>query len=365
MKNNPSRTSRRSFVKLIGTSIFGASFSLTKPNKLFAEQSIDKTPTLIKPKKLSKGSRIGIISPASSITKEELDEIDSFLNSLGFIGVPSKYVLDKLGYLAGTDNNRVEDIHEMFSRKDIDAILCARGGYGTPRILPFIDYKLIRRNPKIILGYSDITSLLIAIYQKARLVTFHGPVGISTFNEFTLKYFNEILVEGKDMIELKSEQEITTEADSNNSINEILKITPGKVEGELVGGNLSLLLTLLGTEYDLNLKGKILFIEEVGEEPYRIDRMLTQLLNSGKLNDCAGIAMGVFSNCEVKKVNPSFKESLNLREVLIDRLSPLNIPTIYGLSFGHIKNKFTLPIGIRAMLDVENAKLILLERAVS
>jgi muramoyltetrapeptide carboxypeptidase len=359
------KTDRRSFIKQISLTAAGASLIPISINHAIANQSIDKTLPLIKPKKLKPKSSIGIIAPASFITQKELDDILALLNSLGFKGIPANNVLQKFGYLGGTDNDRVSDIHEMFSRNDIDAILCARGGYGTPRILPHLDYKLIRKNPKIIIGYSDITSLLIAIYLKSRIVTFHGPVGISTFNEFSLKYFNEILIEGKEMVELPSPNEIPTNKDDYISIPEIFPIRHGKAEGELIGGNLSLLMTHLGTEFDFNLKDKILFLEEVGEEPYRIDRMFTQLINSGRLKECAGIALGIFSNCEQKKVNPSFTDSFNLREVLIDRLSYLDIPVIYGLSFGHIKDKFTLPIGIRAMLNTDTAKLVILESAVS
>ncbi len=358
------KSSRRRFLKQVSITAAGSSLIPISLNNAIAVDGIDRTLPLLKPKRLKPKSRIGIIAPASFISREELDDITELLSSFGYEGIPAENVLNKFGYLGGTDNDRVSDIHAMFSRNDIDAILCARGGYGTPRILPYLDYTLIRKNPKIIIGYSDITSLLIAIYLKSRIVTFHGPVGISTFNEFSLKYFNEILVEGKELIKMPSPNKLPPNKDDFNSIPEVLKIIPGKIEGELIGGNLSLLVTHFGTEFDLDLKNKVLFIEEVGEEPYRIDRMLTQLINSGKLKECAGIAMGVFSNCEQKKVNPSFNISFNLREVLIDRLSYLNIPIVYGLSFGHIKDKFTLPIGVRALLDVDNATLTLLEASV-
>ncbi|MBM4176311.1 MAG: LD-carboxypeptidase [Ignavibacteria bacterium] len=359
------KSSRRRFLKQVSVTAAGSSFIPISLKNAVAGDGIDITLPLLKPRRLQPKSKIGIIAPASFITQKELDEIIELLSSLGYEGVPAKNVLNKFGYLGGTDNDRVSDIHEMFSRNDINVILCARGGYGTPRILPYLDYKLIRKNPKIIIGYSDITSLLIAIFLKSRIVTFHGPVGISTFNDFSLKYFNEILVEGKEIVEMSSPNELPPHRNDFSSVKEVLKIIPGKVEGELIGGNLSLLITHLGTEFDFDLKDKILFIEEVGEEPYRIDRMLTQLINSGKLKECAGIALGVFSNCEQRRDNPSFETTFNLREVLIDRLSYLDIPAIYGLSFGHVKDKFTIPIGIRAMLNVDEAKLTLLEAAVS
>ncbi|MGB9665079.1 MAG: S66 peptidase family protein, partial [Ignavibacteria bacterium] len=257
-------------------------------------------------------------------------------------------------------------LHEMFARNDIAGIFCARGGYGTPRILRMIDYDLIRKNPKVFIGYSDITALLVAIYVKTGLITFHGAVGISTFNDFTKNYLKRILFEANDYLEMKSESELSDEngISTSSTGNGILKISSGKAEGKLIGGNLSLLVTLPGTNFDFDPDNKIIFLEEVGEEPYRIDRMLTHLINANKLNKCKAIVMGIFSNCEVKKESPAFQESFTLKEVLFDRLSNLRIPVIYGLSFGHIKNKFTLPIGVRAMIDVDKEKFALLEAAV-
>lgn len=357
---------RRKFFALTGSSLISLRLSSLAQPFLFSsnnKKSKGNPLKIIKPKRLKEKSRIGVIAPASFITEEDFEKIKENLESLNLIAVPSKNLFKKYGYLAGTDLERVEDIHEMFSRKDIDGILCARGGYGTPRILRLINYKLIRKNPKVLIGYSDITALLNAIFIKTGLVTFHGAVGISTFNDFTKKYFVDVLIEGKNKIELISKPEDKEE--ENSSIQGILKINSGKAEGRLIGGNLSLLVSLMGTEFDFNLDNKILFLEEVGEEPYRIDRMLTQLINSRKLENCRAIVMGKFSNCEVKKENPSFKDSLNLREVLIDRLGSLKIPVIYGLSFGHIKNKFILPIGIKAMVDVEKEEFELRETSVT
>ncbi len=322
----------------------------------------DTQKKIIKPKRIKEKSKIGIIAPASFITEEDFETIKKNLESFSLIAIPSKNLFKKFGYLAGNDLERIEDIHEMFSRNDIDGILCARGGYGTPRLLRLIDYELIRKNPKVIIGYSDITALLVAIYSKTGLITFHGAVGISNFNDFTKKYFVDVLMLGKDYVEMISEPELR--GDNYSSIEGILKISSGAAEGQLIGGNLSLLVNLIGTEFDFNLNDKILFIEEVGEEPYRVDRMLTQLINSRKLDKCKAVVMGTFSNCEVKKINPSFSESLTLREVLIDRFGSLGIPVIYGLSFGHIKNKFTLPIGVSAMIDVNRVRFALIESSV-
>jgi muramoyltetrapeptide carboxypeptidase len=222
-----------------------------------------------------------------------------------------------------------------------------------------LNYDLIKSNPKVIIGYSDITALLNSIYSETGLVTFHGPVGISTFNEFSVTYFNEVLVHPENNLVL-----ISVKGDDQKDTNGLTTIVSGEAVGELVGGNLLVLNSLIGTKYDFNGEGKIIFLEEIGEEPYRIDRMLTQLIQSGKFDKAAGIAMGVFKNCEPKEKGPSFSTSFSLMEVLFDRLSNLNIPVIYGLSFGHIKNKFTLPVGIKAELDTMNQTITLLENSV-
>ena len=359
---------RRKFLKASTASIISAGLITFNQPFLFSQTMLkSKEKRIIKPKRLRDGDRIGIIAPASFITEEDFEKIKTNLESINLIAVPSKNLFKKSGYLAGNDRERIEDLHEMFSRKDIAGIICARGGYGTPRILRMINYDLIRKNPKVIIGYSDITALLIAIFVKTGLVTFHGAVGISTFNDFTKNCIRQVLFEPKNYLELISEPEISSESEisSSSTGNNILKISPGKAEGKLIGGNLSLLVNLLGTEFDFNPDNKIIFLEEIGEEPYRIDRMLTQLINAKKFEKCKAVVMGVFSNCEVKKENPAFKDSFNLREVLFDRLGSLGIPVVYGLSFGHIKNKFTLPIGTRALIDVDNEKFALIEPAVS
>ncbi len=355
---------RSEFLKISTLSfVFPPLNGILSSNLLHADQF--QVRSIIKPKRLKPKSRVGIISPASFVTEEEYELIEKNLNDLDLIAIHSKNLFKKLGYLAGNDFDRVADLHEMFSREDIDGIMCTRGGYGTPRILRLINYDLIKRNPKVLIGYSDITSLLIAIFTKTGLVTFHGPVGISTFNDFTKKYFYEILFKGTDYLEFEFQsEESSNSATGNSSIEGILKISGGRTEGILIGGNLSLIISSIGTEFDFDPADKILFIEEVGEEPYRIDRMFTQLINSRKLEKSKAIILGKFSNCEVRKENPGFKESFNLREVLIDRLSNLGIPVIYGLPFGHIKDKYTLPIGTRAMIDVDNEKFALIESAV-
>lgn len=317
--------------------------------------NIDRKIEKVKPPILKPGNIIGLIAPGSYISQKQLEESIENFENLGYKVKYSERILDKHGYLAGYDSIRVQDIHQMFADDEVDAIAAVRGGYGCARILPMLDYNLIKSNPKILIGYSDITSLLYGIYSQTGLVCFHGPVGTSTFNEYSVNHFNNILSSKA------SEYKMTNLPEDAEQIKVIVN---GVGSGELVGGNLSIVVSMIGTEYDIDTDGKIIFLEDIGEEPYRIDRMLTQMKQSGKFKNCAGIALGVFRKCEIDPDDPEFDNSLTLQQVFIDRLGDLDVPVIYGLSFGHITNKFTLPFGIKAKLDTYNKSLTLLENSV-
>ena len=342
---------RKNFIKTLSAA---SVISFLPSEKILPYRSI-KNEYKIKPKRLVEGETIALVAPGSYISENELSNSAESLQSLGFTVVYNESVLYKNGYFSGNDKQRAEELMEMFSRKDVNGIICARGGYGCTRILPLLDYEIIKENPKVLIGYSDVTALLYGIYSKTGLICFHGPVGISTFNEFTIKYFEDVLAFPHNRLELVSEPEENGE--------EPVTITVGKTEGELIGGNLSVIVSLIGTEYDIDTEDKIIFLEETREEPYRIDKMLTQMIMAGKFDKAAGIALGVFDNCEQKKDNPSFESSFTLMEVLKERLSGLGIPVVYGLSFGHIKNKFTLPFGVKAELNSNEKILTLLEPA--
>ncbi|MFA6596996.1 MAG: LD-carboxypeptidase [Ignavibacteriaceae bacterium] len=314
---------------------------------------------IIKPKKLNVGDTIGLVSPGGFITEEQLEESKTNMTSLGFSVIAAKNILNRFGYFAGTDRQRAEDLHEMFGNKKIDGIVCVRGGYGCARVLDFLDFNLIKRNPKALIGYSDITALLYGIYSQTGLIGFHGPVATSTFNEFSVTNFKNVLMNPRKKTPLYIAEEDPAKSEYKPFI-----IRSGKAEGKLVGGNLSIVASLIGTKYDVDSKGKIIFLEEVGEEPYRVDRMLTQMIQAGKFKHAAGVALGVFSKCEPKPDESGIANSFSLSEVLQERLFQLKIPVLYGLSFGHIVNKFTLPFGINAELDVDNQKLTLLEEGV-
>lgn len=312
---------------------------------------------IIKPKRLKTGDTVAVIAPASGLSRESFDNALKNLESLGLKTKVGKSARGNRGFLAATDKERLDDLHWAFSDKEISAVWCVRGGYGAGRLLPDIDYNLIRKNPKILIGYSDITAFHLAISNNTGLVTFHGPVAASELSDYTKKHVTNVLMNPS--APYKIELSEYNKANASNLF-KTETIVGGKCRGKLIGGNLSLLSALAGTPFALaNLKGKILFIEDVGEQPYRIDRMLTQLRQSADLRSLAGIALGIFEDC-----NPRTKDTQTLLDVVKDRLGDLGIPVIYGLSFGHIRDQFTLPVGIEAELDTTNATMTLLETSV-
>lgn len=312
---------------------------------------------IIKPKRLRTGDTVGIIAPSSGLSKEAFDKALQNLIDLGLQVKVGKSARRENGFLAGTDKERLDDLHWAFADPEVKAVWCVRGGYGATRLLPNVNFDLIRRNPKIFIGFSDITALHTAIFQNCGLVTFHGPSASSEYSDYSKMHVVNTLM--KPSAPYKIELSAYNQTQTSN-LYRTETIVAGKARGTLVGGNLSLLAALCGTLYALkNPKGKLLFLEDVNEQPYRIDRMLTQLRQSIDLKQFAGIALGVFENC-----NPRTPNTQSLMEVLKDRLSDLGIPVIYGLSFGHIRDQFTLPVGLKAELDTEKATLTLLENAV-
>jgi muramoyltetrapeptide carboxypeptidase len=304
--------------------------------------------SLIKPSRLKAGDTVGLINPASYIQRQDLEQIQKNLTALGLKVKVGKHVLDQYGYLAGTDINRAADVNAMFADDSIQAIFTARGGWGCNRILPLLNYDQMRSHPKILMGFSDITSLLLAVYTQSGVVSFHGPVGTSTWNPFTVDYLQRILFQGE-AIALQNPVTVPVQT-----------ITSGKARGQLVGGNLSVLTAMLGSAYLPSWKQTILFIEEIDEEVYRIDRLLTQLKLAGILNQISGFIFGQCTHCEPKGTD----NSLTLAQVLKDHIQPLGIPAWYGSMIGHIQDKFTLPIGISVAIDATAGTIQLLESAV-
>lgn len=347
---------RRHFNKLIAGASILSGFSFTGFNSTASNYSLSKK--IIKPQRLQPGATIGLVTPAGPITEEQLEKTISNIEGLGFKTVfNEKRLLSKIGYLAGRDIVRADEVNTMFNNKQIDGIWAVRGGYGATRILDMLNYKVIRQNPKVFIGYSDITAIHHAIFKKTGLISFHGPVGASDFTDYTKKHVMQVVTETTPTLKIDPCRD--NEILENNTYHSYI-INEGTAEGQLIGGNLTLVASLIGTPYDVSYKNKLVFLEDVGETPYRIDRMITQMISAGKFDNIKGIILGVFLNCETKERN----NSLTLKEMLEDRLQRLNIPIIYGMSFGHISNQFTLPLGIKARLNTEDKSITLLESAV-
>lgn len=310
---------------------------------------------MLKGKRLQKGDTIGIIGPSGAVRREgAVDRAAEYAKGLGFNVKLGESANAHYGYLSGTDALRARDLNAMFADPQVDAIVCTRGGYGTMRMLDLLDYELIRANPKIFVGFSDITALHIAFLEKCGLVTFHGPMA-TTWNDefpdgFTQDAFYAAVMNAKPLGALHNAPGYGVRSTVN----------PGCAEGLLVGGNLSLIAGTIGTPYEIDTKGRILFIEEVGERTYCVDRMLTQLRLAGKFDDCAGIVFGDFKDCPVEY--PEF--GLTLEEVIRDVAAPCAKPIFTGLQSGHCTPKLTLPFGVRACMDADACTLSILESAV-
>lgn len=310
---------------------------------------------MIQPKRLQFGDTLGIIGPSGAVrTAGAVERAAQYAQSLGFKVKIGESANAKYGYLSGTDALRAQDVNAMFADPQVDAIICTRGGYGTMRMLDLLDYDLIRRNPKIFVGFSDITAMHIAFQKHCNLITFHGPMATMWNEELTQDFMRDSLFSAimnpAPMGELRNAPGYAPRRCVN----------PGIAEGELVGGNLSLIAGTIGTPYEIDTKDRILFIEEVGERTYCVDRMLTQLRLAGKFRDCAGIVFGDFNNCPVEY--PDF--GLTLEEVIRDCAASCGKPIFTGLQAGHVTPKLTLPLGARVRMDADRCTLTVLEGAV-
>jgi muramoyltetrapeptide carboxypeptidase len=352
---DPKMINRKVFLKQLGliSALSFAQIPFIKANSVVGHAL---KPNKIIPKRLEKGDTIGLIAPSGVLSEERFKKMLENIEALGYKPYSRHSILSEFGYLAGRDRERADELVHMFENKDVDAILCARGGYGATRMLDLIDYERIKANPKIFIGYSDITAIINAIFQKTGLVCFHGPVGISTFNDFTLESFENVVCKSQKKHKYPYQREKDTDDDPEF---DFYTISGGKAEGELVGGNLSVLASMIGTKFHPNFEGKIVYLEEIDEKTYKVDRMLTQLIQATNISKAAGIALGVFKNC-----NKNDKPTFTLKELLIQILGPLAIPTVYGFPFGHVENKMCLPNGINAKLDADKKTLKLIERAV-
>jgi muramoyltetrapeptide carboxypeptidase len=310
---------------------------------------------LLKPKKLSKGDLIGIITPAS--IPDDLTRINKgvkYLESLGYKVEVGKNVGKVRGYLAGTDEERLEDLHYMFDKKAVKAIICARGGYGTPRLLDKIDYSLIKKNPKIFVGYSDITALQMAFFKKCGLVTFAGPMVAVDFwkeevSKFTEEQFWRMITSSEPFGKL-----------ANPDNERFFVLNKGNASGTLLGGNLALITAIMGTEYLPSFENSVLMLEDIGEPPYRVDRMLNQIKLAKGFEEANAVVLGRFVDCYEADGN----KSLTLNEVIADYFTNLSRPVIYNFKHGHISDNITVPFGVNCSINTDENILEITESAV-
>lgn len=298
---------------------------------------------LNKPYKLRKGDTIGIVNPAfCNPSGRDYQKVFDYLESKGFKVKLGKTFTAKEGYLAGSDELRAQDINEMFADDEVKAIICMRGGYGASRMIDKLDYELISKNPKLFMGFSDVTVLINNIYKHSNVPAMHGLVGAylngEKFTGYTKNDFESILFENQKGRIIKSDDD------------SVITLNGGKAEGVLVGGNLSLLATLVGTPYSVDFDDKIVLIEEVSEEPYQIDRYLSSLYLSGSLQKAKGFILGYFTDC-----NPSEgrKNDQSVLDVINHYLLKLNKPIVYNFPIGHDFPTCNLPVGIKVELDAD------------
>ncbi|GGA23835.1 LD-carboxypeptidase [Okeania sp. KiyG1] len=338
---------RRYFLKFLGLSLLTTQLAAINKRSLRVASAVSPQP-ILKPPRLKVGDTVAVVSPATMIYKNQLKYVNLVLGQQKLKVKVGTHVLDRYGYLAGKDIDRAADINAMFADDEVKALVTTTGGWGSSRILPLLDYDLIRKNPKIIIGYSDITALLLAIYARSGLVTFHGPFGTSYWNKFSVGYLKSILFEGKAM---------TLQPPTNI----VETITSGKAQGQLVGGNLSVLTAMVGSNFLPDWRGKILFVEEIREDIYRVDRMLTHLSLAGILQQLEGFVFAQCTRCLDEEDN---FPTLTLWQVLVDRIRPLGIPAWYGTAIGHIRDKFTVPLGVEVEIDSDRGTIKMLETAV-
>jgi muramoyltetrapeptide carboxypeptidase len=314
----------------------------------------------ILPERLRLGDTLGLIAPASPPHEAgAVDEAAAALQKLGIVIKLGRHARQRRGFLAGKDRERAADIMAMFTDPKVSGIICLRGGYGSARLLPLLDYKTIRANPKVFAGFSDITSLHCALVKQSNLLSFHGPMAATQiarpdFPEFSRQSWLRTMMEPIAAGSIRQGYQDST----------VTIIRRGQVSGELIGGNLSVLMTSLGTPWQPVFRGRILFLEDFNEPPYRIDRMLTHLLNAGLLQQVAGVAVGLCERCLDPEAESAGEYHQTLADVLKDRMWPLKVPVVTGLPFGHARFNATLPVGGRATLDASRGDLIITHPAV-
>ncbi len=345
---------RRSFIQGLGLAAFAGSLRGT-----FLPGAEKPMRAVVKPPRLQPGDVVGLVNPAGA-TFQSVD-LQIARETLGALGLKAKFaphLLDRYGYLAGKDADRAADVNAMFADPEVSALMAMRGGWGCARVLPLLDYDAIASHPKILMGYSDITALLVGLYARTGLVTMHGPVATSTWNAFSVDYVRRVLFAGE---AVTMAPPVNLEGNLAQTKDRVETIHGGKTSGRLLGGNLSVLVGIVGSPFVPAWDDAILFLEDDGEDIYRVDRMLTQLSLAGVLKSLNGFVFGKCTKCGPGEGYGS----LTLEEVLRDHIGPLGIPAWYGAMIGHIENKFTVPEGVQAEIDADAGIIRLLEPAVT
>ena len=317
------------------------------------------------PEPLKQGDKVFLVCTSSPIFSEDIEKCKETVKNLGFEPVLGESLFENIGgYMAGTPEIRVKDLHKAFSDDEIKGIFCVKGGFSASQLLDKLDYELIKKNPKVFVGYSDVTNLSISFNQKCNLGVFHGPMIKSNmfndFNEFTKKsFFNALDKKKGEKWLFKNPIDEKTGTEKETSLLYKKDFENKKINGELTGGNLSIIVTTLGTDYEIDTKGKIFFIEEIEEEISRIDRMMTHLKYAGKFEDCNAVLLGNFAGCE-----NTYGENYELMDFLKDFFKDYEKPVIYGLESGHEKpDLVTMPMGAKCILKInENINEIYFEK---
>ncbi len=362
-------TSRRSFLKtttlapLMGSALLPAMALSVTPSSATATSTAPAPGTTLaplKPPRLKPGDTIGLCCPAApAYSREQVQITQESLAALGFKTKLSAHFYDRYGYLGGRDADRAADLNAHFADPAVNAIMAMHGGWGCARLLPLLDYDLIRRNPKILLGYSDITALLLGINAKTGLVTMHGPEGAATWNEFTVDWLRRVTMAGEAVTFTNPTDKGKLLAQTDDRVS---TLRPGTARGRLLGGNLTVLCHIVGSPYLPDFQNAILFVEDTHEDVYSMDRMLTHLSLAGVLGKISGFVFGKCTRCDAGSGGYG---SLTLEDVFADHITPLGIPAFTGAMIGHIKDKFTVPLGIEAEINAATGSIRLLEGAVS
>jgi muramoyltetrapeptide carboxypeptidase len=328
------------------------------PSGVFSETKLPQTMVAAP---LVHGDTVALVAPASSTwERSEIDVAVAVLESLGFGVLEGAHVRQRQAYLSGSVEERLEDLHRAVTHPEVKAIWCLRGGFGSLHLLPKLNYSLFRRHPKILIGFSDITALLHAVWMKTGLITFHGPVALSVMTPYAVAQIQSLLMSGNAPLPLAQAPEFPVQAGQVDRYNHPVTYRGGQARGHLIGGSLSLMVKLLGTPFEPWFDGAILCLEDVNEEPYRIDGMLSHLALAGKLNRCQGIVLGKFTDCD-----GGHRTSKSLEDIFLEHLMPLGVPVLRNLMFGHEKDNAVLPIGADVMLDADAQTLTLLSPVVA